>query len=434
MPQRIDELPADQRAVLQLLLQQGKTYEELSGLLRIEPDAGARARARRAGRLGPGDGARPGARAPGRDRRLPARPAERRRPRRDARGCSRAPPPRAPGRAAWPASCSRAESPPRTRSRRSRPTAPRRPPARRPRLARQRGAQATAAATRAQAAPRAARTPRTEGSARARRGASQLRMGGLLLLAAVGAAIAILIIVVIPGGDDDKAGTSAQRARTQTDRPAGRSSARSTSTRRPTRARRRSRRSAGAPGRRDRHPFQGQGIPPTKTGDVYALWVARQAAAWRAWASCPAWARPARCASRARCPDAVNLADFDSCSITRETTANPHQARARSSCGRAPTAPTVTPPSRKQQLAGVHDPGGIEALLDRAQRVEAERAGLGLQVGHVVAADRVVVGDRAAGGDDRLAGGRAWPRATARSRRRGPARARNVKYSEAPVG
>ncbi len=36
---RIDDLPADQRATLQLLLKQGKNYDELAGLLRLEPHA-----------------------------------------------------------------------------------------------------------------------------------------------------------------------------------------------------------------------------------------------------------------------------------------------------------------------------------------------------------------------------------------------------------
>src|SRR3977135_417765 len=32
----IDDLPADQRAVLQLLLKQGKTYEDLAGILNMD--------------------------------------------------------------------------------------------------------------------------------------------------------------------------------------------------------------------------------------------------------------------------------------------------------------------------------------------------------------------------------------------------------------
>jgi hypothetical protein len=41
----IDQLPPDQRAALQLLLRQGKSYEDIAGLLRIEPSA-VRERAR----------------------------------------------------------------------------------------------------------------------------------------------------------------------------------------------------------------------------------------------------------------------------------------------------------------------------------------------------------------------------------------------------
>jgi hypothetical protein len=54
---RIDDLPADRRAVLQLLLRQGKSYDDLASLLRIEP-ATVRERARDAlDRLGPSGGA-----------------------------------------------------------------------------------------------------------------------------------------------------------------------------------------------------------------------------------------------------------------------------------------------------------------------------------------------------------------------------------------
>jgi hypothetical protein len=52
---RIDELPPDQRAALQLLLKQGRSYDEIAQLLRIEPSA-VRERARAAlDALGPDD-------------------------------------------------------------------------------------------------------------------------------------------------------------------------------------------------------------------------------------------------------------------------------------------------------------------------------------------------------------------------------------------
>jgi len=49
----LDQLPADQRAVLQLLLKQGRTYEGISSMLRVDPE-GVRERAHAAlGALGP---------------------------------------------------------------------------------------------------------------------------------------------------------------------------------------------------------------------------------------------------------------------------------------------------------------------------------------------------------------------------------------------
>src|SRR3954453_21436720 len=36
---RFDDLPADQKAVLQLVLRQGRTYEEIATLLKISPEA-----------------------------------------------------------------------------------------------------------------------------------------------------------------------------------------------------------------------------------------------------------------------------------------------------------------------------------------------------------------------------------------------------------
>ena len=58
-----------------------------------------------------------------------------------------------------------------------------------------------------------------------------------------------------------------------------------------------------------------------------------------------------------------------------------------------------------QQLPGIHDPGGVEPLLRGADEIEPDLAHLGEHPGGVVAADGVVVGDGAARGHDRLAGG-----------------------------
>src|SRR5204862_3225853 len=53
---RLDPLPADQKSVLQLLLRQGKSYDDLSGLLRLDADE-VRSRAYDAlATLGPGAG------------------------------------------------------------------------------------------------------------------------------------------------------------------------------------------------------------------------------------------------------------------------------------------------------------------------------------------------------------------------------------------
>src|SRR3712207_5084071 len=53
---RVEELPPDQKAALQLLVKQGKSYDDIASLLRIEPSA-IRERARAAlDTLGPEEG------------------------------------------------------------------------------------------------------------------------------------------------------------------------------------------------------------------------------------------------------------------------------------------------------------------------------------------------------------------------------------------
>src|SRR5256714_15253589 len=70
----IDALPADQRAVLQLLVKQGQTYDALSGLLNIDP-AAVRERAHAAlEALGPDAGRRLAPERPAQGSGYPLRP------------------------------------------------------------------------------------------------------------------------------------------------------------------------------------------------------------------------------------------------------------------------------------------------------------------------------------------------------------------------
>ena len=75
---RLEALPADQKSVLQLLLRQGKGYDDLSEPAAPRRRRGALARLRRARHARPRRG-RPARRAPPRDRRLAAGPAGARR-------------------------------------------------------------------------------------------------------------------------------------------------------------------------------------------------------------------------------------------------------------------------------------------------------------------------------------------------------------------
>src|SRR4029077_20307481 len=78
----------------------------------------------------------------------------------------------------------------------------------------------------------------------------------------------------------------------------------------------------------------------------------------------------------------------------------------RAAC-RSRSHPDHPPPRRglRQQLPGIHHAGGIELGLERAQRCDPLFAGLLAQPARVIAADSVVVGDRAAFRADRCARG-----------------------------
>src|SRR4051794_27972431 len=174
---RLDDLPADKRAVLQLLLKQGKSYDDLAGLLRIEPDA-VRARARDAlDRLGPANGADIDAAEQDEiaDYLLGQQTASERASTRDLLETSAA------GRA-WARIVSGELRPlggdalpeiPAERAEADKPSAP----------------------------------PEPRKAARQRQPKSS-RLGGVLLLGAVGVAIAFLIVFVISGSDDDNGNTA----------------------------------------------------------------------------------------------------------------------------------------------------------------------------------------------------------------------------------
>ena len=192
---RLDALPADQKSVLQLLLRQGKGYDDLSGLLRLDADE-VRSRAYDAlDTLGPGR-RRPARRAPARDRRLAAGPAGARRGRGHPRLRRRL-----DGRA-------RVGARRRPRARAAR----RRPPAR----AARRGRRDRDAAARRRAEPRAPRPhplrPAPTAAPRVSRRGGALLIGGVL--AAI--AVAVVLVIVLSGGNDDKkaASTATQAANT----------------------------------------------------------------------------------------------------------------------------------------------------------------------------------------------------------------------------
>src|SRR4051812_12080233 len=193
---RIDELPADRRAVLQLLLKQGKSYDELSALLRID-GAKVRERAHTAlDDLGPSDGA---GLAFERQEELsdyllgqlsPSESDSTRELLEDSAAAR-----------AWARIVSG--------ELRSIPgaTLPEIPADRAERADRAEPAAAAAAPPRA---------PRPERAAAQPAGAKpSSRLGGLLLLAAVGIVIAVVLIFVVGGGSDDNKDNTSSTSRTQ---------------------------------------------------------------------------------------------------------------------------------------------------------------------------------------------------------------------------
>lgn len=292
---RIDELPADRRAVLQLLLKQGKSYEDLAALLRIEPET-VRQRARDAlDRLGPlGADLDPAGQDEVADYLLGQQSASQRASTRDLLETSAA-------ARAW-ARVVAGEL--RELAGDSLPEIP---------------------AERAEV-DEAFDALEARKAARERQGRSS-RLGGVLLLAAVGVAVAFLIVFVLSGGDEGNGGESTT---------AGQTTAQTTT-------------SAGQDvlGQINLNPvegspsadalaavtlvrqgdavdlvFQGQDIPANTKGNFYALWLASSENAARLGFT-PRVGKKGRLRFRGQLPSDISLGDFSAMLLTRETETDP---------------------------------------------------------------------------------------------------------------
>ena len=294
---RIDDLPADRRAVLQLLLKQGKSYDDLASLLRIEPHT-VRERARDAlDRLGPQDtDLDMGEQDEIADFLLGQQTASQRAATRDLLETS------APGRA-WA----------RVVSGELRPLAgdalPEIPAER-------------AEVDEAFDALEARKVARE-------RQAKSSKLGGVLLLAAVGVAVALLIAFVLSGGDDGEEDPSASPGTTSTAAAApGGQEVLGQVNLNPV---------EGSPSRRAiaavtlvrngesvNMIFQGQRIPANDEGNVYALWLIDNDNAARLGFT-PRVGRSGRLRFQGAVPDGVNVADFTAMVLTRETQPDPER-------------------------------------------------------------------------------------------------------------
>ena len=308
---RIDELPADRRAVLQLLLKQGKSYDDLAALLRIEPEI-VRQRARDAlDRLGPlGADLDPAGQDEIADYLLGQQSASQRASTRDLLETS------APARA-W-ARVVAGEL--RELAGDSLPEIP---------------------AERAEV-DEAFDALQARKVARERQDRSS-RLGGVLLLAAVGVAVAFLIVFVLSGGDDDDAGNesaSPGQAAAQTTTTAGQEVLGQINLN-PV---------EGSPsadalaavtlvrqGDATNLIFQGQDLPANTEGNVYALWLANEESAARLGFT-PRVGKRGRLRFTGQLPQDVSLADFSAMILTRETEADPQTPGAVILAGALPEA------------------------------------------------------------------------------------------------
>ncbi|MDX6666056.1 MAG: hypothetical protein QOG68_2262 [Solirubrobacteraceae bacterium] len=297
---RIDDLPADRRAVLHLLLKQGKTYDDLATLLRIEPET-VRERARDAlDRLGPAEaaGLSPEEQDEIADYLLGQQSASERATTRTLLETS------APGRA-WA----------RVVSGELRPLEP----DSLPEIPAERAE--VAEAFDALEARKAARERQDKSS----------RLGGVLLLGAVGVAVAFLIVFVVSGSSDDNSKPSSNAGTTTS--ASGTTSTPTTTTPQvlgqvnmnPPKGS--TSKSIAAitlvrQGARNVIIFQGQKLPANKTGDVYALWAISSTASARLGFT-PRVSKTGKLKFTGKLPTTIDLSKYSALVLTRETVSDP---------------------------------------------------------------------------------------------------------------
>jgi hypothetical protein len=291
---RIDELPADRRAVLQLLLKQGKSYDDLAALLRIEPHA-VRERARDAlDRLGPAGGTSltDDEQDEIADYLLGQQSASERASTRELLEIS------APGRA-WA----------RVVSGELRPLAgdnlPEIPSER-------------AEVDEAFDALEARKVARE-------RQAKSSRLGGVLLLAAVGLAVAFLIVFVL-SGDDDDSGDTGGTTTTQTETTGSQQQVLGQVNLNPVEGSPSDKALAAVTLVRQGDvvalSFTGQDIPRNTSGNVYALWVINDSEAARLGFP-PRVGKNGRLNFQGTVPDGIDITKYTAMVLSRETTRNP---------------------------------------------------------------------------------------------------------------
>ena len=295
----IDDLPADRKAVLQLLLKQGKSYDDLAGLLRIAPET-VRERAHDAVlRLGPADGA--GLDRAGQDEVADyllgqQTASERAATRRFLEGSSE-------GRA-WA----------RVVSGELRPLA---------------GDALPDIPSEREEVYEAFDALEARKEARVRQQRSS-RLGGVLLLAAVGIAVAFIIVFVVSGSNSDNGSTSSSSnasttASTSTTAPGQPQVLGQVNLKPPAGSSSKALAIVALVRQNDETDivFQGQNIPPnTPKQDVYALWAVGSSGAARLGFT-PTVKSNGRLRFTGGLPPSVDLSKYSSLELTRETTANP---------------------------------------------------------------------------------------------------------------